>query len=183
MLNVYFVSNIFYFRKVFFRTTCSRYHTHTGKVFPSCTNNRIITHIVQACYSVCPVLALYDGFLVFSVPVVKLTVQLDGDDFQMPRVMVPGEVAVHTDHVYVGSLRKYSTGLNMYLNSLTVQSCTAHLRWGVLCAYFGSCIHTEINLKRSFSHFLLPRTTYSVRKKNPNSWAPIDRTNSFLRGD
>lgn len=50
------------------------------------------------------VFALDDGFLVLSVPVLKLSVELDGDDLRVARVMVPGEVTVYADDVHVGSL-------------------------------------------------------------------------------
>ena len=50
------------------------------------------------------IFALNDGFLVLPIPVLKLGVKLDGNDLQVAWVMVPGEVAVHTDHIYIGSL-------------------------------------------------------------------------------
>ena len=46
------------------------------------------------------------GFLVLPVPVLKLGVELEGDDLQVTWVVVPGEVTVHTDHIHIGSLGK-----------------------------------------------------------------------------
>lgn len=62
------------------------------------------SYIVQSRYGVCPILALNDGLLVQSVPVLKLGVQLDGDDLKVARIMIPGEIAVHTHHIYIGCL-------------------------------------------------------------------------------
>lgn len=62
------------------------------------------THNVKSSHGVGTVLALDDGLLVRAVPVVKLRVELDGDDLQVTRVVVPGEVTVHTDDVHVRSL-------------------------------------------------------------------------------
>lgn len=62
------------------------------------------THSVKSSHGVGTVLALDDGFLVGAVPVVKLRVELDGDDLQVTRVVVPGEVTVHADDIHVRSL-------------------------------------------------------------------------------
>lgn len=59
---------------------------------------------MESRHGVGAVFALDDGFLVQRVPVVKLGVELDGDDVQVARIMVPGEVAVYTDHIHVGRL-------------------------------------------------------------------------------
>lgn len=58
---------------------------------------------VKSCHGVRPVLALDDGLLVLSVPVLKLGVELDGDDLGVTGVVVPGEVTVDADHVHVWS--------------------------------------------------------------------------------
>ena len=50
------------------------------------------------------VFTLDDGFLVLPVPVLKLGLELDGDELKVTRVVVPREVAVHTDDVHVWSL-------------------------------------------------------------------------------
>lgn len=62
------------------------------------------TYCVKSSHGVGTVLALDDGFLVRAVPVLKLRVELDGDDLQVARVVVPGEVTVHTDNIHVRSL-------------------------------------------------------------------------------
>lgn len=59
---------------------------------------------VESCHRVSAVLALDDGFLVPAVPVLELGVELDGDDLQVARVVVPGQVTVHTDDIHVRSL-------------------------------------------------------------------------------
>lgn len=59
---------------------------------------------VKSGHGVGAVLALDDGFLVRVVPVLKLRVELDGDDLQVARVVVPGEVTVYTDDIHVRSL-------------------------------------------------------------------------------
>lgn len=61
-------------------------------------------HTVKARDHISSIFTLDDGFPVLSIPVLKLGVELDGDDLQVPRVMVPGEVTVHTDYIYIGSL-------------------------------------------------------------------------------
>lgn len=66
--------------------------------------NNSNTHSVKSSHGVGTVLALDDGFLVRAVPVVKLRVELNGDDLQVTRVVVPGEVTVHTDDIHVRSL-------------------------------------------------------------------------------
>lgn len=62
-------------------------------------------HTVQPRDCVSSVFALDDGLLVRSVPVLKLGVELEGDELQLARVVVPGEVAVDTDHVHKRSLK------------------------------------------------------------------------------
>lgn len=62
------------------------------------------SYVVQSRYGVSSVLALDDGLLVLAVPVLKLGVELEGDDLQVPGVVVPGEIAVHTHNVYIGCL-------------------------------------------------------------------------------
>lgn len=66
-------------------------------------------HAVEPRHGVGAVLALDDGLPVQRVPVVELGVELDADDVQVARVVVPGEVAVHADHVHVGGLRGQHT--------------------------------------------------------------------------
>lgn len=55
-------------------------------------------------HCVSAVFTLDDGFPVQRVPVIKLSVELDGDDVQVAEIMVPGEIAVYTDYIHVGSL-------------------------------------------------------------------------------
>lgn len=62
------------------------------------------THTVEARQGFSAVLALDDGLLVRSIPVLELGIQLQPNHFQVPWVMVPGEVAVHTDNVHVRCL-------------------------------------------------------------------------------
>lgn len=64
----------------------------------------VAPHIMKPWHDISSILALDDGLLVLSVPVLKLSVELDRDDLQMAGVVVPGEVAVHTDDVHKGSL-------------------------------------------------------------------------------
>lgn len=47
------------------------------------------TYRVKSSHGVGTVLALDDGFLVRAVPVLKLRVELDADDLQVARVVVP----------------------------------------------------------------------------------------------
>lgn len=65
----------------------------------------VYAHIVKPCHSIRPIFALNDGFVVLSEPVVELGVELNVDNLQMPWIMVPGHVAVHTDDIHEGSLR------------------------------------------------------------------------------
>lgn len=67
---------------------------------------RASPHAVESRHCVGAVFTLDDGFPVQRVPVIKLSVELDGDDVQVAGIMVPGEIAVHTDHIHVGSLGK-----------------------------------------------------------------------------
>lgn len=76
----------------------------TISIFSTKMLNGSNTYCVKSSHGVGTVLALDDGFLVHAVPVLKLCVQLDGDDLQVARVVVPGEVTVHTDNVHVRSL-------------------------------------------------------------------------------
>lgn len=62
-------------------------------------------HAVEPRQSICSVFALDDGLLILSVPVLKLGVELDGNDLQVAWIMVPGEVAVYTDYIHIRSLR------------------------------------------------------------------------------
>lgn len=79
------------------------WHTHSQLLHVSvCVC--VSPHAVKAWNGVGSILALDDGFLVLPVPVLELSVELEGDDLCVTRVMVPGEVAVHTDHVHIGSL-------------------------------------------------------------------------------
>lgn len=67
-------------------------------------------HAVESRHGVGAVFALDDGLPVQRVPVVELSVELDGDDVQVARIMVPGEVAVHTDNIHVGRLGGQTQG-------------------------------------------------------------------------
>lgn len=59
--------------------------------FVSCTTvTSASPYSVESCHRVSAVLALDDGFLVRAVPVLELSVELDGDDLQVARVVVPG---------------------------------------------------------------------------------------------
>lgn len=60
------------------------------------------------------IFTLDDGFPVQRVPVIKLSVELDGDDVQVARIMVPGEIAVYTDYIHVGSLGKQNRGVVLH---------------------------------------------------------------------
>lgn len=64
------------------------------------------THTVQPRHRVCSIFTLDNGFLVGFMPVLKLGCELEWDHFQVAWVMVPGEIAVHTNHIHVGSLQK-----------------------------------------------------------------------------
>ncbi len=59
---------------------------------------------MKPCHCICSIFTLDDGFLVLSIPVLKLRLELDGDDFQVAWVVVPGQVTVHTYDIHVGSL-------------------------------------------------------------------------------
>lgn len=80
----------------------------------------VSAHTVNPRHCVGSIFTLDDGFLVLSVPVVKLRVELDGDDLQVTRIVVPGEVAVDTDHVHIWSLEtrqiifKLNTNMNYF---------------------------------------------------------------------
>lgn len=65
----------------------------------------VYPHTVDPWHCICSIFTLDDGFLVLSIPVLKLAVELDGDDLQVTWIMVPGEVTVHTDYIHIGSLR------------------------------------------------------------------------------
>lgn len=59
--------------------------------FVSCTAATCASpYSVESCHRVSAVLALDDWFLVLAIPVLKLSVELDGDDLQVARVVVPG---------------------------------------------------------------------------------------------
>lgn len=62
-------------------------------------------HTVKPRHHIGSVFTLDDGFLVLVVPVLELSVKLDGDDLQVAWIVVPGEVTVHTDHIHKWSLR------------------------------------------------------------------------------
>lgn len=64
----------------------------------------VCPHAVKPRHCICAILALDDGFLVLSIPVLKLSVELYGDDLQVAGVVVPGEVTVYTDYIHIGSL-------------------------------------------------------------------------------
>lgn len=74
-----------------------------------CVCECVYPHGVKPGHCVCSILALNDGFLVLSVPALKLRVELDGDDLHVSGVMIPGEVTVHTDHVHKRSLKSRET--------------------------------------------------------------------------
>lgn len=76
-------------------------HEISGALRPTDTWN---PYCVKSGHGVGAVLALDNGLLVRVVPVLKLRVELDGDDLQVARVVVPGQVAVHTDHIHIRSL-------------------------------------------------------------------------------
>lgn len=61
-------------------------------------------HTVKPRHHVSSIFTLDDGLLILSIPVLKLVCELDGDDLHVAWVMVPGEVTVHTDYIYIGSL-------------------------------------------------------------------------------
>lgn len=61
-------------------------------------------YLVKSGNCVCSIFALDNWLLVSLIPVLKLALQLWLDHFKMPRVMIPGEVAIHTDHVHVRGL-------------------------------------------------------------------------------
>ena len=61
-------------------------------------------HTVKPWHCIRSIFTLDDGFLVLSVPVLKLSVELDGDDLQVAWIMVPGEVTVDTDNIHIRSL-------------------------------------------------------------------------------
>lgn len=66
----------------------------------------VASHIVNPWHRIGSILALDDRLLVFSVPVFKLSVELEGDDLHVAGIMVPGEVAVYTDHIHKRSLEE-----------------------------------------------------------------------------
>lgn len=70
-------------------------------------------HIVKPRHYICSIFALDDGLLVLSIPVLKLSLELDGDDLQVAWIMVPGEVTVHTNHIHKGSLDKIKSNLEI----------------------------------------------------------------------
>lgn len=61
-------------------------------------------HIMNPRHRIRSILALDDGLLVFSVPVLKLSVELQRDDLHVAWIVVPGEVAVDADHIHKWSL-------------------------------------------------------------------------------
>lgn len=77
-------------------------------------------HAVKPWHGVCSVFALDDGFLILSIPVLKLSVELDGDDLDVAWVMVPGEVTVYTDYIHVGSLETKDERCNNITKSFTI---------------------------------------------------------------
>lgn len=102
---------------------------------------------MQSRYGICPILALNDGLLVHFIPVLKLGVQLDGDDLRVARVMIPGEIAVHTHHIHIGCLYlrrgKYVFNVDHYLkclhilrNFLTKSQSIANRKFGGGSIYF-----------------------------------------------
>lgn len=62
------------------------------------------TYLVKPCDGLCSVLTLDDGLLVGPVPALKLRLQLQPNQLQVPVVMIPRVVAVDADHVHIRSL-------------------------------------------------------------------------------
>lgn len=75
-------------------------------------------HAVQAGDNIRSIFALDDGLAVLPVPILKLRVELQGDDLQATWVVVPGEVAVDADHIHVGGLE---TGMGRQADALNNQ--------------------------------------------------------------
>lgn len=74
------------------------------------TRRRYTTYLVEARDGRGSVLALDYWFLVGPVPVLKLGGQLQLNHLQVPVVMVPGVVTVHTDDIHIGRLgRQHET--------------------------------------------------------------------------
>lgn len=62
------------------------------------------TYVVKPCDGIRPILALNNRLLIGPVPVLKLGGQLQLNHLQVPVVMIPGQVAVHTDDIHVRGL-------------------------------------------------------------------------------
>lgn len=74
------------------------------------TRRHYTTYLVEARDGRGSVLALDYWFLIGPVPVLKLSGQLQLNHLQVPVVMVPGVVTVHTDDVHIGRLgREHET--------------------------------------------------------------------------
>lgn len=82
-------------------------------------------HPVEPCDGLCTILALNDGLVVGPVPAFKLVAQLQLDDLQVPVVVIPGVVAVHADHVHIGSLGQSgrACSLNRFVSEKAPRGC------------------------------------------------------------
>lgn len=62
------------------------------------------TYLVKPCNGPCSVLALDDWLLIGPVPVLKLGGQVQLNHLQVPVVMIPRVVTIHTDDVHIRRL-------------------------------------------------------------------------------
>lgn len=92
-------------------------------------NWRLVSaHTVNSWHCISSIFTLDDGFLVLPVPFVKLRVELDGDDLQVTRIVVPGEVTVDTDHIHIRSLETRQTIFKINTNGTYFFVCCKYHR-------------------------------------------------------
>lgn len=62
------------------------------------------TYMVKPCNGFCSILALDNWLLILPIPVLKLGCQLKLNHLQVPKVIIPRVVTIHTDDVHIRCL-------------------------------------------------------------------------------
>lgn len=62
------------------------------------------TYMVKPYNGICSIFALDNWLLILPIPVLQLSCQLKLNYLQMPRVMIPRVVTIHTDDVHIWCL-------------------------------------------------------------------------------